>query len=74
VPEIHEHSDVARRVREARLAAGLSQSGLAVVSGVTTTTISRTECESTTPGLHTLEKLARGLGMELAQLLNGGKS
>lgn len=65
-------STVARHLREAREAIGLSQADLARSSGITVTTISRTECATTTPSLTTLEALAAGLGLDVTQLLNGG--
>jgi transcriptional regulator with XRE-family HTH domain len=65
-------SPIGRNVRLFRHEKGLSQHGLAVKSDVPVTTISRTELGATIPNLATLEAIAAGLGVTVAQLLNGG--
>ena len=67
----NQSSTIGRRVRSAREGLELSQWDLAKRSGVTTTTISRTECGSITPKLPTLERIATGLGCRVTDLLNG---
>jgi transcriptional regulator with XRE-family HTH domain len=74
MPTDHEPTPLARHIRQAREAAGMSQFELAVASKVTSTTISRIECDATKPLLPTLEKLAHGLGVELGTLFNGDGS
>jgi transcriptional regulator with XRE-family HTH domain len=71
VPSKNEPSAVARHIREARQARHWSQWELAIKSGITTTTISRTECSTTMPKLPTLEKIAQGFGCTVTDLLDG---
>jgi transcriptional regulator with XRE-family HTH domain len=54
------------RIREER---GLSQQGLADTSGVNKATINQLERGRRSPNLETLDKLAAGLGVEVADLL-----
>lgn len=56
-------------LRGARLAAGLSQSQLAGLLGVTTVNVSRWERESSTPALHRLGELAGVLGVSVESLV-----
>lgn len=52
-------------LREARLRAGLTQSGLSARVGTTQSAISRWEAGSTNPPLETLRRLLRACGLEL---------
>lgn len=63
-----------RRLRDARRAAGLSQSALEKRSGVPKTTLSRYENERILPSLHTLEGLASALGVTTGSLLGDGQA
>jgi len=57
-----------KRVADLRRGAGLSQAQLAEQLGVATETISRLERGATVPSLATVERLARVLGTDLADL------
>jgi transcriptional regulator with XRE-family HTH domain len=60
-----------RRVREAR---GLNQAQLAVSIGTGPAAISRIENGRQSPSMETLEKIAQGLGVEVADLFPKGQS
>jgi DNA-binding XRE family transcriptional regulator len=60
-----------RRVRELRAREGLSQDGLAHTSGIHLTSIGRIERGGREPRLTTIQKLAKGLGVEPGELTNG---
>lgn len=60
---------LAKKLRAAREAAGLSQGDLAERSGVPSVNISRFENDHKTPTISTLLKLATALGVEVADLL-----
>jgi transcriptional regulator with XRE-family HTH domain len=62
------------RLREARLAAQLSQSDLSERSGLPKPTLSRYENGHVLPSLATLRKLADALGVGESELLPGSKS
>jgi transcriptional regulator with XRE-family HTH domain len=62
------------RLRDARQAAGLSQSGLSERSGLPKPTLSRYENGHVLPSLVTLRRLADALGVAEAALLPGVKS
>lgn len=65
---------VARRLRQERAAAGLSQEELARLAEVTAMTVSRIERGIHWPSRTTLESLALALGIPATQLLtNGGE-
>ena len=55
--------EAARALVRARQEAGLSQTELARRSGTAQAVISRIECGAVSPSLHTLTKIAKGLGM-----------
>lgn len=57
--------DVARTLREARLAAHLSQRQLAARAGVPQSTVARIESGRMMPRVDTLDRLLRGLGSRL---------
>jgi transcriptional regulator with XRE-family HTH domain len=59
-----------RRLREARAKAGLSQSDLEEISGIPKARLSRYENGHVAPSIHTLERLARALGVSQASLLD----
>lgn len=63
---------VARRLRQERTAAGLSQEDLARLAEVTSMTVSRIERGIHWPSRATLESLARALGVPASQLLASG--
>ena len=58
-----------QRLREARIRAGLSQSDLEEISGIPKARLSRYENGHVSPSIHTLERLARALGVSEASLL-----
>jgi DNA-binding XRE family transcriptional regulator len=58
------------RVRELRRREGLSQDGLAHASGIHLTSIGRIERGGREPRLTTIQKLAKGLGVEPGELTN----
>lgn len=58
------------RLRELRLAKGLSQGDIGKRSGLTRSYISRVEGGHTVPSLATLEKFAKALEIEPSQLLS----
>jgi DNA-binding XRE family transcriptional regulator len=60
-----------RRVRELRAREGLSQDGLAHTSGIHLTSIGRIERGGREPRLTTIQKLAKGLGVEPGELTDG---
>lgn len=60
-----------RRVRELRTALGLSQEGLAEVSGFHWTYISQVERGRANPTLHNIMQLAEGLGCDAGELVAG---
>jgi transcriptional regulator with XRE-family HTH domain len=64
---------IGQRLREIREAKNLSQGDIAEGTGLVRPYISRVENGHTTPGLETLEKWARALGMPLYQILYEGE-
>jgi transcriptional regulator with XRE-family HTH domain len=60
---------VAARLNRLRQERGLSQEALAFRSGVSTSTISRTERAEHYPSLPTMRKLAAGLDVSLGSLM-----
>jgi transcriptional regulator with XRE-family HTH domain len=62
-------STVGGRLREARLAAGMSQSALSGRSGIPKPTLSRYENDHVSPSLHTLGRLAGALEIPESSLL-----
>jgi transcriptional regulator with XRE-family HTH domain len=60
-------------LRRLRHKAGLTQQALAGVTGIDAAEISRLECGGRDPQLHTIVRLARGLGVSVAELLRGVK-
>jgi transcriptional regulator with XRE-family HTH domain len=65
--------ELGRRLREARLAAGLSQLELQDVSGIPKARVSRYENDHVDPSLRTLGRLARALNVNEATLLGDGR-
>jgi len=61
---------IARNLRKLRAEAGLSQTGLARLSSVGRPVISRIENKQTDIQLTTLQKLARGLQIDVTELLD----
>lgn len=61
---------LAERVRERRQQAGLSQNELADKADLSLAYISEIERKATNPSLSTLAKLAEGLGLSVAELLD----
>jgi len=64
---------IGQRLREIREAKNLSQGDIAEGAGLVRPYISRVENGHTTPGLETLQKWARALGMPLYQILYEGE-
>src|SRR4051794_3168359 len=67
------HADVVRRfaarLKERRLAAGLTQADLAAAAGLTGTYITRLEAAGAAPGIDTVTQLAEALGTTLHDLV-----
>ena len=63
---------LAANQRRLRVAAGLSQTELAVAASVTKSTVAAIEQGRANPRLDTLETIARALGVEVAELLAAG--
>jgi transcriptional regulator with XRE-family HTH domain len=63
-----------KRLREARLAAGLSQSHLEDISGIPKARLSRYENGHVEPSIQTLNRLARALNVSEASLLGDERS
>jgi transcriptional regulator with XRE-family HTH domain len=61
----------AANVRAAREKAGLTQEGLGWAAGLHQTEIARIEKGTRNPGLETVVKLARGLGVPPGSLFDG---
>jgi len=61
---------LAERVKERRRGAGMSQEILAERSGLSLALISEIERQATNPSLTTLAKLAKGLDLSVAELLD----
>ena len=61
---------LAERVKERRREAGISQEILADRSGLSLALISEIERKATNPSLTTLSKLAKGLDLSVAELLD----
>ncbi len=62
---------VAANIREARRVSGLSQERLAELSELHMTDVGRIERGERDPGVRTLAKLAKGLGISPSDLLEG---
>lgn len=60
---------VAAAIRDARVAAGLSQSELARRTGLDLRTITRVESIEREPSISTLVRIARGIGISVSELL-----
>lgn len=59
----------AARLREVRLGRGMTQAELAAAARVTETYVTRLEAGKAAPGIDLVSRLARGLGVTLAELL-----
>ena len=66
--------DIGRRLREARLAAGLSQSMLERKSGVPKSMLSRYENDHLLPSMRTLRRLATAIGVPVASFFDSDPS
>jgi len=64
-----EEMSFGRRLRQTRIRGGMSQSALEEVSGIPKARLSRYENGHVAPSIHTLERLARALGVSEAALL-----
>lgn len=62
---------ISERVREYRVAAGLSSADLASLTGLSRAMVSRIEAASTSSSLTTLQRLATGLGIPVTALFRG---
>lgn len=65
---------LARTIRALREAAGFSQEGFAAAIQVHRTYMGKLERGETDPGLDVLDRVARGLGTTLSDLLRGAES
>jgi transcriptional regulator with XRE-family HTH domain len=67
------HAEIVRlfagRLRERRIGAGLTQTELADLAGLTPTYVSRLEAAGAAPGIDTVDRLATALGTTLHDLL-----
>lgn len=64
-----EETSFGQRLRQTRIRAGMSQSDLEEASGIPKARLSRYENGHVAPSIHTLERLARALGVSEAALL-----
>ena len=64
-------STIATRIREQRIAAGMTQRELAETIGLTIESLSRAERGTIVPKTQTLARIARALGTTLDQLAQG---
>jgi len=64
---------VSRNIRRLRVAKGVSQEAFAVDAGIDRTYVSRLERALENPTVAVLEKLARALGVDIADLFDGSK-
>ena len=62
---------VAARIRQARLDAGMSQTALAAKTGLDLRTVTRIEGVDREPSISTVIRLARGLDQSVSELLAG---
>ncbi len=60
-----------QRLRDLRVEHGVSQDALAERTGIHPTAIGRLERGKREPGLKSILRLARGLGVEAGKLVNG---
>ncbi len=60
-----------RRIRSLRTAQGVYQADLAEKAGISRITLSRIENGKLEPGFRTVVRLAKALGMSLAEMLDG---
>ncbi len=67
-------AEFGRRVREARLAAGMTQEALAEASGLHPTYISNVERAYSGPNLYAIVRLAEGLGVNPGELTHDLRS
>jgi transcriptional regulator with XRE-family HTH domain len=73
MPELDDEiARISQRIREARDAAGLTLQELARRSEVATSTIQKVETEQMIPSVAVVLKIARGLGLHVAQLVHDG--
>lgn len=64
-------AQVAARIRGARLEAGLTQVQVAQRGGIDLRTVTRVEGQEREPGIVTVVKIARGIGVPASALLDG---
>jgi transcriptional regulator with XRE-family HTH domain len=64
-------AQVAAKIRAARLDAGLSQVEIARRTGLDLRTVTRVEGEEREPGITTVVRIARGIGVSVSDLLDG---
>jgi transcriptional regulator with XRE-family HTH domain len=72
-PRMDLHDLFGRRLRELRLARGLSQAEVAEGAGVTPEYVSRIECGRAGPSMAAIARLARALGVEAKALFDFGQ-
>lgn len=75
MPELDRHAEsyvrlVMGRLRDARLAKGMSKNRLATLAGIDPKTVSFIEKGERSPTLHTLAKVARALGLSLGEVVS----
>ncbi len=68
-PVAHQLTQVAKRIRQARLSQGLSQVRLARQAGLSADAVVRLEKKDRSPNVETLFKLADALGVHASELL-----
>lgn len=64
-------SEVGGRIRQRRMARGLSQQALATAAGLTQNAIFRIEAGESNPQMTSLQRVARGLGCSVRELICG---
>ena len=68
-PEWTGRQRLAENIRQARLAQGMSQEGLAEAAGFHRTFVSQVERQKNNISIDNIERLARALGVDLVELL-----
>jgi transcriptional regulator with XRE-family HTH domain len=71
---LQQRRDIGRRIRQAREQRGLSQEQLAHTAGISRQTMYRAELGTHSTGIDALLKIARVLGVSVAELMPNGEA
>jgi transcriptional regulator with XRE-family HTH domain len=64
-------TEIGQRIRDARLALGMTQLDLATATGIRRPNVARLERGGNTPTIETLQRVAEALGVSVASLVSG---